>query len=132
MEGSRPRGSTLKSERLLVLSAGGKASEAARGSGVHVTTLRYRLERIPQVSDLGLDDPPIRLVAGRRERLRAALQQPRGVTGAARSGHGPRARSAETQLVVGGQGHVDAATAAVLVRPQVVVHWPGAGAGRRR
>ncbi|MEU3983514.1 helix-turn-helix domain-containing protein [Streptomyces sp. NPDC026672] len=44
------------------LRAGGNAGEAARAVGVHVTTLRYRMDRIKKISGLDLDDPAVRLV----------------------------------------------------------------------
>lgn len=44
------------------LSTGGNSSEAAKRMGIHVTTLRYRLSRIKEMSRLALDDPAVRLV----------------------------------------------------------------------
>jgi DNA-binding PucR family transcriptional regulator len=39
-----------------------QASSAARELGIHVTTLRYRLGRVREVSGLDIDDPTVRVV----------------------------------------------------------------------
>ncbi|MGW1159479.1 PucR family transcriptional regulator [Streptomyces sp. NPDC002519] len=44
------------------LDCGGQAGPTARRLGVHVTTLRYRLGRIKEISGLDIDDPAVRLV----------------------------------------------------------------------
>jgi hypothetical protein len=44
------------------LRCGGQAAAAARELGIHVTTMRYRLGRITEVSGLDLRDPEVRLV----------------------------------------------------------------------
>jgi hypothetical protein len=115
------RGSDCVSTLRTYLSAGGDAGEAAWGLGIHVTR---RLERIRQVSDLDLDDPPVRRVC------ELLFNSVHGLTGAARSGHGPQAARR-------GRNWRWAVSAMLTVRPrscssgpQVVVHWPGAGRHR--
>jgi PucR C-terminal helix-turn-helix domain len=61
-EEDRRRGTGNTGTLKAYLEGGGNAGEAARDIGVHVTTLRYRLGRIREITGLDLDDPAVRLV----------------------------------------------------------------------
>jgi DNA-binding PucR family transcriptional regulator len=81
------------------------ASEAARRLNLHVTTLRYRLGRIREVSGLDLDDPRIALVCN------LLL-----VTGAIRSQDGNGLSAAFS--FTGGSPLIDAASARMRKQPR--------------
>jgi len=57
----RRRDSDLVDTLRTYLRCGAQAAVAARRLDIHVTTLRYRLGRVREVSGLDLDDPPVRL-----------------------------------------------------------------------
>lgn len=57
------KGSDFLRTLRVYLATGGHYSEAAKRLGLHVTTLRYRVKRIAEISGLDLDDASVRLVA---------------------------------------------------------------------
>ncbi|MEU8804203.1 helix-turn-helix domain-containing protein [Spirillospora sp. NPDC048819] len=59
--GTGPGGGDLERTLRAYLAACGSASAAARELGVHVTTVRHRLDRIAAVSGLRLDRPEVRI-----------------------------------------------------------------------
>jgi len=61
-EEDRRRGSELTATLRAYLRGGGQAAPAARALGIHVTTMRYRLRQITEISGLDLSDPDVRLV----------------------------------------------------------------------
>jgi PucR-like helix-turn-helix protein/diguanylate cyclase with GGDEF domain/GAF domain-containing protein len=58
------------------LRAGGRYQPAADALGIHVTTLRYRLDRIASLVGIDLDNPDARFTAELALRLRKLLQEP--------------------------------------------------------
>ena len=56
------------------LRAGGRFQPAADALGIHVTTLRYRLDRIAELAGIDLDNPDARFTAELALRLRKLLQ----------------------------------------------------------
>jgi DNA-binding PucR family transcriptional regulator len=58
----RERGKAYLGTLRAYLDASGSIPEAAAALGVHVNTMRYRLERIQEISGLNLKDPQERLV----------------------------------------------------------------------
>ncbi|GAA3774566.1 hypothetical protein GCM10022225_72890 [Plantactinospora mayteni] len=59
--GTGPGGGELERTLRAFLAACGSASATARALGVHVTTVRHRLDRIAAVSGLRLDRPDVRI-----------------------------------------------------------------------
>lgn len=56
------KGSQFLHTLRVFLSAGAQYSGAAKELGTHVTTLRYRMKRIAEISGLDLENPAVRLV----------------------------------------------------------------------
>ncbi|MFF7945104.1 PucR family transcriptional regulator [Nocardia gamkensis] len=56
------KGSQFLHTLSVFLAAGAHYSEAANSLGLHVTTLRYRIKRIAEISGLDLGNPTVRLV----------------------------------------------------------------------
>lgn len=59
--GTGPEGGELERTLRAFLAACGSASATARELGVHVTTVRHRLDRIAAISGLRLDRPEVRI-----------------------------------------------------------------------
>lgn len=56
----RGRGGTLVDTLVVLANGGFQLSTAAKTLGVHISTIRYRIERIEQILHLSLDDPQTR------------------------------------------------------------------------
>lgn len=56
----RPRGESLLDTLYTLADEGFQLVHAARALGIHISTLRYRLERIEQILGVTLDDPNVR------------------------------------------------------------------------
>ncbi|GAB3196082.1 helix-turn-helix domain-containing protein [Nocardioides hungaricus] len=65
----RERRTTYCESLLAYLDAFGDTASAAKSLNVHENTLRYRIRRLPELFDLDLSDPEIRLVAWLQLRL---------------------------------------------------------------
>lgn len=65
-------GATLLNTAVLVVDEGGRLQVAADRLGIHVSTLRYRLNRIREVSGLNVNDPEARFQLALASRLSTA------------------------------------------------------------
>ncbi|MEC5407619.1 PucR family transcriptional regulator ligand-binding domain-containing protein [Paraburkholderia sp. MPAMCS5] len=57
---SRPRGESLLETLCTLADEGFQLVNAARSLGIHISTMRYRLERIEEILNVTLEDPKIR------------------------------------------------------------------------
>ena len=57
---SRPRGESLLDTLCTLADEGFQLANAARSLGIHISTMRYRLERIEEILKVTLEDPKIR------------------------------------------------------------------------
>lgn len=69
LEHDRERRTTYAESLLAYLDAFGDTASAAKELSIHENTLRYRIRRLPELFDLDLSDPDVRLVAWLQLRL---------------------------------------------------------------